>query len=185
MSLVSTYCLTPNSGNLFVYTFKEGMLSTLSHDLLIKVTDFKINLNMPNGDLSSGNFNLEVKPDSLKVSCAMKEGKRELGLLKNRDKSEIKSFIEEDVLHISKYPTIIFKSMDIKKEQTYYLVKGELSLHGTNRCITFKVKSDDGKRFKGSVMLLQTHYGIKPYNALMGGLRVRDRIKVGFDLAIE
>lgn len=182
--LVSNYCLTPSSGSIFVYTFKDGMLSAVSHDLLIKVTDFKINLNMPEGDLTSANFNLEIKSDSLKVICAMNNGKRQPALLKDKDKSDIISFMKNDVLHASKYRLITFKSINIEQKENDYVVKGELNLHGTRKNITFKVKSDDGKRFKGTVVLAQTHYGIKPYNALMGALKVKNIIKIGFDLSV-
>lgn len=183
-SLVSTYCLTPSSGNIFVYTFKDGMLSAVSHDLLIKVTDFKIDLNIPEGDFTLADFNLEIKSDSLKVVCAMNNGKRQPALLKDKDKSDIVSFIKKDVLHTSKYRLITFKSINIEQKENDYVVKGELDLHGTKKNITFKVKRDDGKRFKGTVVLTQTHYGIKPYNALMGALKVKNIIKIGFDLAI-
>jgi hypothetical protein len=44
MSLkTGTYSLNGDSGNVYVYTFKEGLLSKLAHDLLIDVTNFKVN----------------------------------------------------------------------------------------------------------------------------------------------
>ncbi|SLM31486.1 conserved hypothetical protein [Desulfamplus magnetovallimortis] len=184
MSSVSTCCLTPCSGNLFVYTYKEGVLSHAAHDLLLKATDFKIDLNIPDGDFTSASLNMELKSDSIDVLYAMKEGKPQPNLLKKKDKSEIKAFMEKDVLHVSKYRTITFESIMIQQKETYYMVKGKLSLHGTVRIITFKVKSDDGKRFKGTVILAQTNFGIKPFNALMGALKVRNRVKIGFDFEI-
>ena len=48
MSLkAGTYSLNSNSGKVSVYTFKEGLLSKLAHDLLIDVTDFKVDLDVP------------------------------------------------------------------------------------------------------------------------------------------
>ncbi|MBO1223608.1 MAG: hypothetical protein JYX80_04220 [Candidatus Scalindua sediminis] len=45
MSLkTGTYSLNGDFGNVYVYTFKEGLLSKLAHDLLIDVTNFKVNL---------------------------------------------------------------------------------------------------------------------------------------------
>ncbi len=41
MSLkAGTYSLNENSGKIYVYTFKEGLLSKLAHDLLIDVPNF-------------------------------------------------------------------------------------------------------------------------------------------------
>ena len=185
MSLNGIYCLTPSSGNLFIYTFKEGMFSTMSHDLLINVTDFKISLDVPDGDMTSSSFNLEVNSNSLKVICAMKKGKRHFGALKNKDKAEIKELMEKDVLHTSIYSTINFCSTAIQQKEGHYLIKGDLSLHGIKRSIVFKANSsDNGKNFKGAVLLAQTHYGIKPFKALMGALKIQNKIKICFDLTL-
>ncbi|QQR66706.1 MAG: hypothetical protein IPI25_00010 [Candidatus Brocadia sp.] len=39
-----TYQVNASSGKLFVYTFKEGFLSAIAHDLLIEVADFQVKL---------------------------------------------------------------------------------------------------------------------------------------------
>ena len=36
-----TYSFDENTGKIQVYTFKEGMLSAVAHDLLLDVTRFK------------------------------------------------------------------------------------------------------------------------------------------------
>ncbi|MHC4455115.1 MAG: hypothetical protein ACYSWS_10560, partial [Planctomycetota bacterium] len=60
MSLkTGSYSLDTNSGNLYVYTFKEGLLSKLAHDLLIDITDFKVNLEVPESGFASGSLELE------------------------------------------------------------------------------------------------------------------------------
>jgi hypothetical protein len=69
-----TYSLNENSGKIYVYTFKEGLLSKLAHDLLIDVTNFKVNANVPEEGFSSGNLDIELQANSLKVICALKDG---------------------------------------------------------------------------------------------------------------
>jgi hypothetical protein len=77
MSLkAGSYCLDTNSGDLHVHTFKEGLLSKLAHDLLIDVTDFKVNLEVPEAGFASGSLELEIQANSLKVICALKDGER-------------------------------------------------------------------------------------------------------------
>jgi len=59
MSLkAGSYRLDTNSGNLYVYTFKEGLLSKLAHDLLIDITNFKVNLDVPEAGFASGNLEI-------------------------------------------------------------------------------------------------------------------------------
>jgi hypothetical protein len=71
-----SYNLTASSGKLFVYTFKEGFLSAVAHDLLMEVTDFKANLNVPAGGVNLASVDAEIQTNSLKVICAMKDGER-------------------------------------------------------------------------------------------------------------
>ncbi len=85
MSLkAGTYSLNGNSGKMSVYTFKEGLLSKLAHDLLIDVKNFKVNLNVPEAGLTSGSLEVELQADSLKVDCAMKEGEPQPDTLKEK-----------------------------------------------------------------------------------------------------
>ncbi len=58
------------------HTFKEGLLSKLAHDLLIDITDFKVNLEVPEAGFASGSLGLETQANSLKVICALKDGER-------------------------------------------------------------------------------------------------------------
>ncbi len=54
MSLkAGSYSLNGDSGKMSVYTFKEGLLSKLAHDLLIDVKNFKVDLNVSEAGLTS------------------------------------------------------------------------------------------------------------------------------------
>ncbi|ODS31136.1 MAG: hypothetical protein SCARUB_03734, partial [Candidatus Scalindua rubra] len=116
MSLkAGSYCLSENSGNLYVYTFKEGLLSKLAHDLLIDVTNFKVNLNVPEAGFASGSLELELQTNSLKVICAMKEGERQPDTLKEKDIADIEKDMNGKVLHPDKYPAANFRSKAIQE----------------------------------------------------------------------
>jgi len=71
-----TYNLNASSGKLCVYTFKEGFLSAVAHDLLIDVTNFTMKLNVPDASVHSASVEAEILANSLKVVCAMKDGQR-------------------------------------------------------------------------------------------------------------
>src|SRR5574340_363483 len=181
-----TYKLTANSGKLFVYTFKEGFLSAVAHDLLIEVTDFTVNLNVPDTDSHSACAEAEIKADSLKVICAMKDGQRQHDTLKEKDKTDIEEAMLKDVLQPTKYPTIKFRSKSITqgKEGSYH-VKGELTLHGITHPIEFDVNTTTGKDLKGKVTISQKDFGIKPYKALLGTLKVKNEVDIAFDLPLS
>jgi len=180
-----TYNLNANSGKLFVYTFKEGFLSTVAHDLLIDVTNFTIKLNVSDASAQSASVEAEILANSLKIVCAMKDGQQNYDALKEKDKADIEEATFKDVLHPSKYPIINFRSTNIQEKDGTYHVKGELTLHGVTRPIEFDAKTTTGKDLKGRVTIAQKDFGIKPYKALLGTLKVKNEVDIAFDLSLS
>lgn len=180
-----SYTVTASSGKLYVYTFKEGFLSAVAHDLLIEMTDFRINVNVPAGGFGSAIVEAEIQANSLKVICAMKDGQRQNDTLKEKDKTDIEEAAFKDVLHPARYPTINFRSTGVQEKEGAYYVKGDLTLHGVIRPIGFAVQTTTGKDLKGKIPLSQKEHGIKPYKALLGTLKVKNEVAVAFDLSLE
>ncbi len=184
MSLkAGSYSLNGNSGKMSVYTYKEGLLSKLAHDLLIDVKNFKVNLNVPEAGLTSGSLEVELQADSLKVDCAMKDGERQPDTLKEKDIADIEKDMAKKVLHPDKYPTVNFCSKEIKEKEAGYHVNGELILHGATKTIDFDIDTN-GDNLKGRFSILQKDYGIKPFKAMLGTLRIKNEISFAFDLSL-
>jgi polyisoprenoid-binding protein YceI len=184
MSLkAGTYSLNGNSGKMSVYTYKEGLLSKLAHDLLIDVKNFKVNLNVPEAGFTSGSLEVELQADSLKVDCAMKEGERQPDTLKEKDIADIEKDLAKKVLHPDKYPTVNFCSKEIQEKEGGYHVSGDLSLHGVTKTVAFDIDTN-GDNLKGKFSILQKDYGVKPFKALMGTLRIKNEISFAFDLSL-
>ncbi len=178
------YKLTANAGKLFVYTYKEGFLSAVAHDLLIDVTHFTVNLNIPPAGSDAASVQAEIQANSLKVICAMKDGQRQNETLKEKDKADIEEATSKDVLHPAKHPTISFHSTSIQGKDNVYQVKGDLTLHGVTRPIEFDAITTNGKDLKGKITLSQKDFGIKPYKALLGTLKVKNEVEIAFDLSL-
>ncbi len=175
-----TYNLNANSGNLYVYTFKEGLLSKLAHDLLIDITDFKVYVDVPDAGFESGRLELEIQAGSLKVICALKDGERTENL-KEKDMADIEKDMGGKVLHPDKYPTVNFLSKSIQGKEGGYKIGGDLSLHGVTKSIDFDIDTN-GAKLEGMITLLQKDYGIKPFKAMMGALKIKNEINIGLDL---
>jgi polyisoprenoid-binding protein YceI len=184
MSLkAGSYCLDTNSGDLHVYTFKEGLLSKLAHDLLIDITDFKVNVDVPEAGFASGSLELEIQTNSLKVVCALKDGER-TDALKEKDIADIEKDMGIKVLHPDKYPTATFRSKAIQEKDGGYKINGDLNLHGVTKSIDFDIDTN-GENLKGMITLLQKNYGIKPFKAMLGTLKIKNEINIGFDLSLS
>ena len=60
-------------------------------------------------------------------------------------------------------------------------MQGELSMAGVTRALAAELTVADGPAIGGTVRLLQSDWGIKPYRGLMGALKVRDEVEVVID----
>jgi hypothetical protein len=63
-------------------------------------------------------------------------------------------------------------------------VHGELELAGRRHPIDFALLAGDDGRLTGSAMVKQTDWGIKPFSALFGTLKVADVVEVAIDARV-
>jgi polyisoprenoid-binding protein YceI len=62
-------------------------------------------------------------------------------------------------------------------------VTGELELAGRRHPITFDLAAADG-RLTGTATVKQTDWGMKPYTALFGTLKVADEVVIAIDAGL-
>ena len=63
-------------------------------------------------------------------------------------------------------------------------MQGDLTLVGATRPIAFDLVVGDGGRLSGSTVITQSDWGIKPYSALFGALKVADEVEVALDASL-
>ena len=76
--------------------------------------------------------------------------------------------------------TIAFESSSVKADGDRLEVSGDLELGGRRAPIVFELTLAGG-RITGTATVKQTDWGIKPYSALFGTLKVLDEVQVGID----
>jgi hypothetical protein len=64
-----------------------------------------------------------------------------------------------------------------------WIVHAELGMHGTVRPLTMKVRKE-GDRYKGSVTVKQSEYGIVPVTIAGGVVRVKDEVEIDFAIVV-
>ncbi len=155
-----------------VFTYKEGLLSSFAYDLRINVTSFTI-------DLGENEHFIRARFDagSLRVDCAMVDGVEKPDILTGWEKEEIEKNIINEVLDTDTYKDILLVSSEVKKEDSTYLVKASLTLHGAKKDISFTVKEEE-KYHQADVQLHLPDYGIKPFSTLFGAIRLKPDILI-------
>ena len=164
------------SADCFVFTFKEGLLSAIAHDLKLRVNRFTIDV-----DKAKGTIAAEFAADSLRVLHAMHDAREDGAALSDADRRKIEHNIAEDVLDTKRHPTIRFTGSSITPAEGGFDVAGELALHGQRRPLRVRVSKVD-QRLVAQVTLHQPDFGIKPYTAMLGTLRIRPDVRVEISL---
>jgi polyisoprenoid-binding protein YceI len=168
---MSTY--TQDNAECYIFTFKEGLLSPIAHDLRIRVTHFSIQV-----DEASGAVTASFDTASLRVDTPMKDGKENPSALNDSDKEKIAGQIRDDVLHSSKHPEARFQSRSAQKRSDGgYDLEGDLTLHGTSKAIKVTTVLDGGRQ-QLDFTLHQPDFGITPFKAMMGTLKIQPDVKV-------
>lgn len=106
--------------------------------------------------------------------------------LSARDRQAVQTrMLGSEVLDVNRFQRISFHSLAIQRLDTGgWLVQGELELHGQIHAIMVNVASENS-RYKGSATLRQSDFGIAPISILGGTVKVKDEIKIDFDIALE
>ena len=161
--------LGPANATLTVRTKRTGAASKAGHDLRIEVTSWEATL-----DTDEGRVTLTADPRSLRVL----EGTGGIQSLDDDDKAGIEQTIDEEVL---KGGPIEFRSTSVDGSR----VEGELQLAGETRPIGFELAAGEDGRLTATAVVKQSDWGMKPYTALFGTLKVADEVEVAVDTSPE
>jgi hypothetical protein len=165
--------LGPDDGTLSVRTGRTGTVAKAGHDLLIHVTSWSAALEL--GDEPS--LALDADATSLRV----REGTGGMKALDADDLANIETTIDDEVLLRR---DIRFRSTRVERTDGGLGVQGDLTLAGTTRPIAFDL-AVDGERVTGAAVVKQTEWGMKPYSALFGALKVADEVRVEVDATLQ
>jgi YceI-like domain len=166
-----THRLGPHNATLSVETKRKGAAAKAGHDLVIEVTSWEAELDVAKEPA----ITLTADGGSLRV----REGSGGVTTLGDEEKEGIEQTIDDEVLNGA---TIEFRSsaIELGPGGAHATVRGELELAGTRRPISFELRSEDG-RLTGRATVRQSDWGIKPYTALFGTLKVADEVEIGID----
>ncbi len=169
--------LGPSDGELLCKVYREGAASKMGHDLTLKVGEWSAKINVDADDLSRSTLEATAEVGSFSV----KEGVGGVKPLSRSDMADIKKNITDKILT---FPTMTFRSTSVATAGgDKATVAGELTLGGSTRPANLELTIRDG-RVKGTMKVVQTEFGIKPFKAFMGALKVRDAVDVELDVAL-
>jgi hypothetical protein len=154
-----------------IFVSKSGLFSALADDHVIRapiaggtISDtppLAIALRIQAGDLAVVDPNLDEKK-----------------------KADVRSrMLGPDVLDAAEFPTIVFESTAIEPAgDNRWTVSGRVTIRGVTRDVRFPAVRETG-RYRASTILKQRDFGIQPIRVAGGTVRVKDEIRLEFDIA--
>lgn len=177
---MDTIEIGPEHGDLTLHTGVEGRAAKAGHNLTLRMADWSGTASFDGDDPSSLSFRTTVS------SLEVVSGEGGVKSLSDKDKRTIKDSALES-LSASKHPQITFESSKVSARSGGYDVDGELSIAGVSKPCTVDLnvqRSGGNASVEASIPVVQTAFGVKPYSAMMGGLKVKDQVEVRLSLSV-
>ncbi|MEH0844850.1 YceI family protein [Micromonospora sp. CPCC 205711] len=160
-------------------TGRKGVGSTVGHDLTIEVTDWAVELKVPETGPADATATARIDLGSL----AVREGKGGVVPLTDKDRGEIEKDARR-TLDVERHPTATFQSTRVVTDGGTATISGTLTLHGVTAPIDVEVRELTPDQYRATTVVTQSAYGIKPYSAFLGALKVRDDVEVEIDVRL-
>jgi polyisoprenoid-binding protein YceI len=152
-----------------VHVYKSGLFSAFGHehDISAPIRDGEMDEQTPSATL-------HVDAKGMKVTDHD---------VSDEDRAKVQNtMLGPQVLDVEKFPEIAFKSTQIDRlGDGKWLVHGDLTLHGQTRPVVVHVEGQSG-HYQGSAELKQKDFGITPVNAGGGTVKVKNEVRVHFEI---
>jgi polyisoprenoid-binding protein YceI len=179
-SAAVTYAIDPNSSRFTVKAFASGLLSGLGHNPTFAIRGYSGTAKVSPDNLETASLQVRIQADSLTVTDDVSQ----------KDRQDIENRTKQDVLETSRFSEIAFDSTQIAANKSgegrlTASITGDLTLHGVTQSLSFNaqvVVSGATVRGFGEFSVRQTDYDIELVSVAGGTLKVKDELKISFDI---
>lgn len=183
------YALDPAKSSLLVRTGSAGIFSAFGHDHELSARTFEARFDVDEKDVFRSKVAFSIDATSFHV----------VDQESLDDAKEIEANMNTGVLESASFPRIEFASTSLALRQgepaeralaafagkeVEVTLTGELTLHGVKKTMRVPGRLSlerDLLRVRGEFALKQTDYGIKPYSAVGGAVKVEDKLRIVYD----
>ncbi len=176
----TVYVLDPGLSRFTVRAFATGLLASMGHNPSFAIRQFA----------GEARFSPDA-PEQASVRIVAQSGSLDLlDQVSDKDRREIERTTRDEVLDAGRFSTIVFEasnsSMSKGGEGVYWAnITGKFTLRGVTQPqqITAQISVDNSRlHATGEFTVRQSSYGIKPVSVAGGTLKIKDDVKVTFDL---
>lgn len=168
--------LGPDQGTIKVRTGVAGSASRMGHRLVLNVEDWSAEVEMTDGAPVSVHFRADLG------SLQVESGTGGVTPLTVVDRQVIRRNAGK-VLDSGEYPEVTFSCTEVAVADGAMSVSGDLTIHGQTQPLTTNLDLA-GTRVTASIPVVQSDFGIRPYSAMLGQLKVSDEVTVDLDITV-
>ena len=175
-----SYRLGPDAGRVVISTTRAGLAARVGHDLTLDVTRWSADITVPGDDLSAATVGAELDLGSLVV----REGTGGARPLTASDRRDIESTMRK-ILGVGAQAMAAFRSSRIIPSAAGGAIEGTLTLNGRSQPVRLQLTGPAPGRYRGTVTIVQSAFGIKPYSGFFGALKLRDEVVAEFEVDLS
>jgi len=175
-------CIEPGKGQFLILVGSSGFFSMFGHDHTIEAKEIAGCVEIDGSDLTRSSVELTFAANKITVLDPKESAS---------DRAKVQQQMDTDVLRTQEFPSIRFRSTAVRRaqgKQNGFVVDGQLTIRDRTQpvAIPVEVSSSGGStRVQGEYSFKQTAFGITPVRVAGGAVRVKDEVKVRFDLYLR
>ncbi|MGH9125352.1 MAG: YceI family protein [Acidimicrobiales bacterium] len=171
-----THNIGPRDGQLLINVWKDGVAAKMGHDLTLLCTRWNgtADINPENPAACSVSATIDL------AGIEVLEGKGGAKSLSEGDKGDIKKNLHKALGS----GQVSFQSTGISGSPSNLELQGQLTINGKSNPVNFTANASDDGQLSGKTSFKQTDFGIKPFSAMLGALKIKDAVDVSFNLRL-
>lgn len=188
----TVYRIDDKASEVRFLVYRGGLLAMLGHNHVIRAHGISGEIDARPDEFSHSSFHLSIPIEDFEVDKPVdraKEGKDFAKQPSDNAISETRQHMLSDrVLDATRYPIIKVRSVSVSGNPGSALLVIRITLHGISKDITVPTRIEvTGQRLvaDGNFRISQKQFDIKPFTAAAGTLRVKDEVRVRFNLVAK
>lgn len=153
------------------------MGAKLAHDLILTPAQWSGTMNVDADNPAASSASLAIDARSIQIVEAVGGMKS----LSDKDRRDIAKNIDEKVLETGRHPQLTFESTSVSGSEPNFTVAGNMTIRGTTRPVNVALNVN-GSQVTARTSISQKDFGIKPFSAMMGAIKLRDDVE--FELTV-
>ena len=154
------------------------MGAKLAHDLILTPTQWSGTMNVDADNPAASSASLTIDARSIEIVEAVGGMKS----LSDKDRRDIAKNIDDKVLETGKHPQLTFESTSVSGSEPNFTAAGNMTIRGTTRPVNVALNVN-GSQVTARTSISQKDFGIKPFSAMMGAIKLRDDVE--FELTVD